>query len=92
MGIQAVVFRCPYRNKTYPDVDVGSSLPIKQHLYRMNTFKKKFLKEKIQYLLDNNFIQPVKVHGVHHAFLCQNLTSLTGCVQTTEKLKTYQNR
>ena len=47
-------------NKTYHDVDVGSSLPIKQHPYRMNTIKQKYLKEEIQYLLDNNFIQPSK--------------------------------
>ena len=69
-------------------VDVGSTWPIKQHPYRMNTIKQKYLKEEIQHLLDNNFIQPSKVHGVHHAFLCQNLTSLTGCVQTIEKLTT----
>ena len=44
----------------YDDVDVGSSLPIKQHPYRMNTIKQKYLKEEIQYLLDNNFIQTSK--------------------------------
>ena len=47
-------------NKTYHDVDIGSSLPIKQHPYRMNTINQKYLKEEIQYLLDNNFIQPSK--------------------------------
>ena len=36
-------------NTTYHDVDVGSSLPIKQHPYRMNTIKQKYLKEEIQY-------------------------------------------
>ena len=35
-------------NKTYHDVDVGSSLPMKQHPYRMNTIKQKFMKEGIQ--------------------------------------------
>ena len=45
-------------NKTYHDVDVGSSLPIKQHPYRMNTIKQKYLKEEI--LLDINFTQPSK--------------------------------
>ena len=33
-------------NKTYHDVDVGSSLPIKQHPYKMNIIKQKYLKEK----------------------------------------------
>ena len=47
-------------NKMYHNVDVGSSLPIKQHPYRMNTIKQKYLKGEIQYLLDNNFIQPSK--------------------------------
>jgi len=47
-------------SKTYHDVDVGSTLPIKQHPNRMNTIKQKYLKEEIQYLLDNNFIQPSK--------------------------------
>ena len=47
-------------NKMYHDVDAGKSLPIKQHPYRMNTIKKKYLKEEIQYLLDNNFIQTSK--------------------------------
>jgi len=45
-------------SKTYHDVDVGSSLPIKQHPHRMNTIKQKYLKEEI--LLDINFTQPSK--------------------------------
>ena len=44
----------------YHDVDVGILLPIKQHPYRMKTIKQKYLKEEIQYLLDDNFIQPSK--------------------------------
>ena len=47
-------------NKTCYDVDFGSSLPIKQHPYRMNTIKQKYLQEEIQYSLDNNFSQPSK--------------------------------
>ena len=56
-------------NKTYHDVDVGSSMPIKQHPYRMNTIKQKYLKEEIQYLLDNNFIQPSKSAWSSHCIL-----------------------
>ena len=29
--------------------------PVKQHPYRMNTIKQKYLKEETQYLLDNDF-------------------------------------
>ena len=32
--------------------------PIKQHPYRLNPSKQKYLKEEIKYLLENNFIEP----------------------------------
>ena len=47
-------------DKIYHDVDVEDSQPIKQHPYMMNPTKqkKKCLNEEIQYLLDNDFIEP----------------------------------
>ena len=43
-------------DKIYHDVE--DSQPVKQHPYRMNPTKQKHLKEEIQYLLDNDFIEP----------------------------------
>ena len=45
-------------DKMYHDVNVEDSQPVKQHPYRMNPTKQKYLKEEIQYLLDNDFIEP----------------------------------
>ena len=49
----------PTRNdKIFHDVDTGGSQPMKQHPYRMNPVKQQYLREEIQYLLDNDFIEP----------------------------------
>ena len=40
------------------DVDIDGSKPIKQHPYRMNPMKLQYLREEIQYLFDNDFIEP----------------------------------
>ena len=40
------------------NVDIEGLKPIKQHTYRMNPMKLQYLREEIQYLLDNNFIEP----------------------------------
>ena len=45
-------------DKIYHDVNVEDSQPVKQHPYRMNPTKQKYLKEDIRYLLDNDFIEP----------------------------------
>ena len=45
-------------DKIYHDVNVEDSQPVKQHPYRMNPTKQKYLKEEILYLLDNDFIEP----------------------------------
>ena len=45
-------------DKIYHDVNVEDSQPVKQQPYRMNPTKQKYLKEEIQYLLDNDFIEP----------------------------------
>ncbi|KAK2561648.1 hypothetical protein P5673_015651 [Acropora cervicornis] len=44
------------------NVDVGNADPIKQHPYRLNPSKQKYLKEEIKYLLENNFIEPEIKH------------------------------
>ena len=46
--------------KIVHDVDVGDAQPIKQHPYRLNPMKEKYLQAEIQYLLDNDFIEPSK--------------------------------
>ena len=38
--------------------DVELSKPVKQHPYRMNPVKQQILREEVQYLLDNDFIEP----------------------------------
>ena len=45
-------------DKIYHDVTVEDSQPVKQHPYRINPTKQKYLKVEIQYLLDNDFIEP----------------------------------
>ena len=45
-------------DQMYHDVDVGNAEPVKQHPYRLNPSKQKYLKEEIKYLLENDFIEP----------------------------------
>ena len=45
-------------DRIYHDVDVGNADPVKQHPYRLNPSKQKYLKEEIKYLLENDFIEP----------------------------------
>ena len=45
-------------NKICHDVDVGNVIPVKEDPYRMNPFKKEYLQKEIQYLLQNDFIEP----------------------------------
>ena len=40
------------------DVNVGDAQPIKQHPYRLNPQREEYLKNEVQYLLDNDFIEP----------------------------------
>ena len=42
-------------DQIYYDVVIEGSKPIKQHPYRMNPMKLQYLREEIQYLLDNDF-------------------------------------
>jgi transposase InsO family protein len=45
-------------NKIFHDVDIGDAIPIKQYPYRMNPVKKEYLQKEIEYLLENDFIEP----------------------------------
>ena len=45
-------------DKIYHDVVLEDSTPVKQHPYRMNPVKQQCLKDEVQYLLDNDFIEP----------------------------------
>ena len=45
-------------DQIYNDVNIVGSKPIKQHPYRINPMKLQYLREEIQYLLDNDFIEP----------------------------------
>ena len=45
-------------DKIYHDVIVENSKPIKQHPYRMNPSKQKYLQDEVKYLLENDFIEP----------------------------------
>ena len=45
-------------DKIYHDVIVEDSKPIKQHPYRMNPLKQKYLQVEVKYLLKNYFIEP----------------------------------
>ena len=45
-------------DKIYHDVIVEDSKPMKQHPYRMNPLKQKYLQDEVKYLLENDFIEP----------------------------------
>ena len=45
-------------DKIHHDVIVEDSKPIKQHPYRMNPLKQKYLQDEVKYLLENDFIEP----------------------------------
>ena len=43
---------------TVHDVDVGDTPPIKQHPYRVNPVKLKFIRNEIDYMIHNGIIEP----------------------------------
>ena len=45
-------------DQIYHDVEMEGLKPIKKHPYRMNPMKLQYLREEVQYLLDNDFIEP----------------------------------
>ena len=45
-------------DQIYHDTDVGYADPVKQHPCRLNPSKQEYLKEEINYLLENDFIEP----------------------------------
>ena len=45
-------------NAAVHDIDIGETKPIKQHPYRVNPLKMEHLKSEINYMLDNDIIEP----------------------------------
>ena len=60
------------------DVDVGDAQPIKQHPYRLNP-QEEYLKNEVQYLLDNDFIEPSQSNWSSPCLLVPQ-TRVTECV------------
>ena len=42
----------------FQDVEVGDAAPCRQHPYRMNPFKLQHLHSEIEYMLENDIIEP----------------------------------
>lgn len=40
------------------DIDIGEQAPIKQHPYRFNPMKRQFMKQQVEYLLENHLAVP----------------------------------
>ena len=45
-------------HKVLRDVEIGDALPIKQHPYRVNPLKLDAMREEINYMLENDIIEP----------------------------------
>ena len=73
-------------DKIYHDVELIDGLkPVKQHPYRMNPVKQQILREEVQYLLDNDFIEPSQSEWSSPCILVPNLMGHFACVLTTVK-------
>ena len=55
-------------DKIYHDVIVEDSKPIKQHPYRMNPLKQKYLQDEVKYLLEYDLLNLARVITVHHVY------------------------
>ena len=73
-------------DKIYHDVDIidGSQL-VKQDPYRMNPVKQQYLRDEVQYLLDNDFIEPSQSEWSSPCILVPKRDGTCRCVQTTVK-------
>ena len=43
---------------TFHDVDIGNALPVKQHPYRINPVKLTYMRNEVEYMLQNGIIEP----------------------------------
>ena len=68
------------------DIDVGDAQPIKQHPYRLNPQKEEYLKNEVQYLLDNDFIEPSQSNWSSPCLLVPKPDKFTECVPIFESL------
>ena len=71
-------------DQIYHDVDIEGSKPIKQHPFRMNPTKLQYPRQKIRYLLDNDFIEPSQSDRSFLVFLCENQMEYFVCALTTK--------
>ena len=71
-------------DQIYHAVDIEGSKPIKQHPYSMNPTKLLYIREEIQYLLDNDFIEPSQNDWSSPCILCQNQMEHFVCALTIE--------
>lgn len=62
------------------DIEVGDAKPIRQHSYRVNSGKHRFLDEEVQYMLDNEIAE---ISNFSWASPCLFLTSMYGRLQRT---------
>ena len=73
-------------NKIFHDMDVGDAKPIKRHPYRSNPVKQQILKEEIQYLLENYFIESspcILVPKADGSFrMCTDYRKVNNCTKT----------
>jgi hypothetical protein len=69
------------------DVEINDAPPIKQHPYRLNPTKQKHLEAEIEYLLENDFIEPSQSSWSSPCLLVPKPDgSSIGCVRTIENL------
>ena len=73
-------------DKIYHNVEIiDGSKPVKQHPYRMIPVKLQILREEIQYLLDNDFIEPSQSEWSSPCILVPKPDGTFCIVQTTVK-------
>ena len=72
-------------NKIYHDVDFGNAISVKQYPYQMNPFKKEYGQKEIEYLLENDFIEPSNSRWSSPCALVPKPDKIFQCIQITEK-------
>ena len=72
--------------KIYHDVElIDGSNPVKQDPYRMNPVKQQILREEVQYLLENDFIEPSQSEKSYPCIFVPKPDGHSAYVQTTVK-------
>ena len=66
------------------DVDIGDAAPCRQHPYRMNPLKLQHLQSEIEYMLQNDIIEPSSSDWSSPCIWCLNPMKVIIFVQTSE--------